>query len=262
LAIHSHSAFVVTTLTSPTLRQHDAPRRAARRLRLLAGAGLALVATAFARADSSAPPVGTLAAPGRIVFLGDSLTAGFGLDSGEDYPALIEQKIADAGLAARWTVVNAGVSGDTSADGLRRLNWLLREPVGILVLELGGNDGLRGQNLASTEANLQAILDQVRAKDPGARFVIAGMLMPGSLGPDYTTQFAALFPRLAQRNHAVLIPFLLDGVALKPDLMQPDSIHPNAAGAQIVAATVWKYLAPMVQDQAPAAAPANAPAKN
>jgi len=190
------------------------------------------------------------AAPLRIVFLGDSLTAGYGLDPDQAYPELIEKKLADAGFDKQWIVVNAGVSGDTSADGLHRLNWLLRQPIAVLIIALGGNDGLRGLGTAAMEANLQAIIDQLRAKYPAARVIVAGMEMPPNLGADYTAAFAAVFPRVAQRNHAVLIPFLLEGVAAQPGLMQLDGIHPNVAGAKIVADVVWKYLEPLLKADA------------
>jgi acyl-CoA thioesterase-1 len=185
--------------------------------------------------------------PNRIVILGDSLTAGYNLDDDQSFPAVLEKKLIDAKLDQHWMIINAGVSGDTSADGLHRLNWILRQPVTVLVVALGGNDGLRGLNVKLTEANLQAIIDQTRAKYPKVTIVIAGMLMPPNMGPDYTTAFAAIFPRLAERNQAILIPFLLEGVAGQPNLNQPDGIHPNAAGAQIVADNVWKSLQPIIQ---------------
>jgi len=212
-------------------------------------------ATAMATPSGSspnAPDFRSEATQQRIVILGDSLTAGFGLDDEEAYPAVLEKMLIDANLDQKWTVVNAGVSGDTTADGLHRLDWLLRQPISILIVALGGNDGLRGLNVKVTEANLQAIIDEARAKYPNVRVFIAGMLMPPNMGGDYTTAFAAIFPRVAARNHATLLPFLLDGVAGKPDLNQPDGIHPNADGAKIVAANVWKYLEPMLNADAPA----------
>jgi acyl-CoA thioesterase-1 len=190
--------------------------------------------------------------PQRIVILGDSLTAGYGLDDGQSYPALLERKLINAKLDRQWMVINAGVSGDTTADGLHRLNWVLRQPVDILVIALGANDGLRGLSLKGTEQNIQAIIDQVRAKYPDVRIVIAGMLMPPNMGPEYTTAFAAIYPRVAEHNKATLIPFLLEGVAAKPELNQPDGIHPNADGAKIVTDTVWKALQPVLKtDSAP-----------
>jgi acyl-CoA thioesterase I len=202
------------------------------------------------------------AAPLRLVFLGDSLTAGYGLDPDQAYPALIEKKLADAGLDKHWIVVNAGVSGDTSADGLHRLNWLLRQPIAVLIIALGGNDGLRGLPIAALEANLQAIIDQLHAKYPASQIIVAGMEMPPNLGAAYTAAFAAVFPRVAQHNHAALIPFLLEDVAAQPSLMQLDGIHPNAAGAKIVADVVWKDLEPLLKTDAktspvPAAKPSS-----
>ena len=215
----------------------------------------------FALAASATPSASTPNAPDfrsaatqqRIVILGDSLTAGFGLDDQDAFPAVLEKTLINTSLDQKWTIVNAGVSGDTSADGLHRLDWLLRQPVSVLIVALGGNDGLRGLNVKVTEANLQAIIDKVRAKYPDARIFIAGMMMPPNMGQDYTTAFAAIFPRVAERNHATLIPFLLQGVGGKPDLNQPDGMHPNSAGAKIVAANVWQYLQPALKADAPAA---------
>jgi len=178
--------------------------------------------------------------PKTIVVLGDSIAAGAGVDPEEAYPALLQEKIRSAGL--NFTVVNAGVSGDTSADGLNRINWLLRRPVDVLILELGGNDGLRGISPAVTETNLQTIIDRVKQKNSHAEIVIAGMQMPKNMGETYTTAFREIFPALAKRNHAALVPFLLEGVGGKPELNQPDQIHPTAAGHRIVAENVWKVL--------------------
>jgi acyl-CoA thioesterase-1 len=181
-----------------------------------------------------------------IVFFGDSLTAGYGLDNpeAESFPALIGAKIATAGLP--WRVVNAGVSGDTSAGGERRINWVLQQPVDILVLELGANDGLRGLAPALTRANLTAIIGRVRARRPSAQVVLAGMRMPPSLGEDYTKAYAAVFPEVAQDEHVLLIPFLLDGVGGRPELNQADGLHPTAAGDAIVAENVWRVLRPLL----------------
>ena len=182
-----------------------------------------------------------------IVFFGDSLTFGLGLDdpAAEAYPALIQQKLDAAQLPYR--AINAGLSGETSAGGLRRVDWILRQPIDVFVLALGANDGLRGIEPAVTRANLEAILARVRAKNSAARLVVAGMLMPPNLGPDYTRDFAAIFPAVANKFHATLIPFLLAGVAAHPDLNQADGMHPTAAGHALVAATVWKYLRPLLQ---------------
>lgn len=177
-----------------------------------------------------------------IVILGDSLAAGYGLDLSEAFPALLQKKIDAAGL--KFSVVNAGVSGDTSAGGLRRIDWLLKRPVDVLLLELGGNDGLRGIPVAVTKSNLQAIIARTKQKYPQAQVVIAGMQMPPNMGADYNTAFEKVFPDLAKANNAALVPFLLEGVGGKPDLNQPDLIHPTAEGHKIVAENVWKALQP------------------
>ncbi len=181
-----------------------------------------------------------------LVFFGDSLTAGYGLDdpTSESYPALVQQRIDESHRP--WRVVNAGLSGETSSGGLRRIDWVLRQPVDVFVLALGANDGLRGLEPAVTAANLQAIVDRVRTKYPSARIVIAGMQMPPTMGDAYAREYAAVFPSLAAKNHLTLIPFLLDGVATKPELNQPDGLHPNAAGAAKVAETVWQALLPLL----------------
>jgi acyl-CoA thioesterase I len=181
-----------------------------------------------------------------IVFFGDSLTAGLGLENpaAESYPALIAGKIAAAGLP--WRVVNAGVSGDTSAGGERRIDWVLQQPVDLLVLELGANDGLRGIDPAVTRANLTAIIERVRARRPAATVVLAGMQMPPSLGADYLKAYAATFPAVAQAEHIPLIPFLLEGVGGHSDLNQADGMHPTAAGDAIVAENVWRVLRPLL----------------
>ncbi|HNC23170.1 MAG TPA: arylesterase [Opitutaceae bacterium] len=194
-----------------------------------------------------------LAAPVRgaeptrtLVFFGDSLTAGYGLDdpTAESYPALIQHRLEAAGRP--WRVVNAGLSGETSSGGLRRIDWVLRQPVDLFVLALGANDGLRGIEPAVTATNLQGIIDRVRAKYPATRIVLAGMQMPPTMGDAYAREYAAVFPALAEKNHLVFIPFLLAGVATKPELNQPDGLHPNAAGAAVVAETVWQALLPLL----------------
>jgi acyl-CoA thioesterase-1 len=186
---------------------------------------------------------GGLAAAGpTIVFLGDSLTAGYGLQNpaAEAYPALIQEKLRAAGLPHR--VVNAGISGDTTAGGLRRLNWLLRQPVDVLVIALGGNDGLRGLDPAVTRANLQGIIDRTRAKYPSARLVLAGMQMPANMSEEFTRAYREIFPELAAANRITLIPFLLEGVGADPALNQPDLIHPTAEGQRRIADNVWPWL--------------------
>lgn len=184
-----------------------------------------------------------------ILFLGDSLAAGYGVQTEEAFPALVQEKITAAGLP--YKVVNGGVSGDTSAGGLRRINWMLRQPVDVLVLELGGNDGLRGINPKETRSNLQQIIDRVTAKNADVKVVIAGMQMPANMGEEYTAEFKALFPSLAEKNGATLIPFLLEGIAADPQFNQPDLIHPNPEGHKIVAETVWTVLEPLLRGHAP-----------
>jgi acyl-CoA thioesterase-1 len=216
-----------------------------RALRLRGAIGLAaifLVATALSRAADVAQ-----ATQKTILFFGDSITAGYGLeDPTQAYPGLIEDRIEREHLPFR--VVNAGLSGETTAGGLRRIDWILRQPISIFVLELGGNDGLRGLSPAQAEANLQTIIDKVRAKDPGVKIVLEGMMMPTNLGADYTRAFAAIYPALAEKNHVVLVPFLLDRVGGVASLNQNDAIHPNVQGHAILAETVWKYLEPLLHE--------------
>jgi acyl-CoA thioesterase I len=192
--------------------------------------------------------LGAAEVPGErtLLFFGDSLTAGYGLPDPDTqaFPARIQRKIEAEHLP--WHVVNAGLSGETSAGGLRRVDWVLRQRVDLFVLELGGNDGLRGTAPAETESNLQGIIDRVRSRYPAARILLAGMRMPSNLGPDYTSAFRALYPALAKKNGIPLIPFLLDGVAGNPDLNQADGIHPTASGAALVADDLWKTIRPML----------------
>jgi acyl-CoA thioesterase I len=173
-----------------------------------------------------------------IVFLGDSLTAGFGVERSEAFPALM------AGLP--FEVENAGLSGDTSAGGLRRIDWILQRPIDILVVELGANDGLRGLDLKSMKANLQAIIDKAKAKNPAVKIILAGMQVPPNLGAEYASGFQRVFSELARDNNAVLIPFLLEGVGGHRELNQADLIHPNPAGHRIVADLVWRTLEPIL----------------
>jgi acyl-CoA thioesterase-1 len=181
-----------------------------------------------------------------VLFLGTSLTAGMGVSPEQAYPALIQTKIDSAGFGFR--VVNAGNSGETSAGGLRRTDWLLRQPLAVLVVELGANDMLRGQDVAAMRANLQEIIDRTRAAHPEARIVIAGMQAAPNLGEPYAGEFARTFVELAEQNDAVLIPFLLDGVAGIPELNQPDGTHPTAEGQVIVAENVWVVLEPLLRE--------------
>ncbi len=179
-----------------------------------------------------------------LLFFGDSLTAGYGLSPEEAFPALVEKQLTARGKSCK--VINAGLSGETSAGGLTRIDWILRQPVDVFVLELGANDGLRGLPLDQTRQNLQSILDKVKAKYPNAKLVIAGMMVPPNMGPEYSAGFRALFPDLAKKNNAMLIPFLLDGVAGNDKLNLPDGIHPNTEGHKIVASNLVKVLEPLL----------------
>lgn len=188
--------------------------------------------------------MGASNAPLVIVFYGDSLTAGYGIDPESAFPALIGKALEQKGKNVK--VVNAGVSGETSAGGLSRVDWVLRQPVDIFVLELGANDGLRGLPVEQTKKNLQAIIDRVKAKNPNVKIVIAGMMVPPNMGPDYSAQFQKIFPELARRNDAALVPFLLEDVAGIKTLNLADGIHPNPEGHQIVARNVLKVLEPLL----------------
>jgi len=215
---------------------------------------LLLTAAAFASCSSPRPsptPAPSSASPSTptddrpaVVFLGTSLTAGFGLDVDDAYPALIQKKIDAAGLSYR--VVNAGVSGETSAGALRRVDWILREKVAVLVLETGANDGLRGQDPDVTRANIQAVFDRARKESPPPRLVLAGMEALPNYGARYVARFRAIFPELARKNDAVLIPFLLEGVAGVRSLNQADGVHPTAEGHVRIAETVWSALRPLL----------------
>lgn len=184
----------------------------------------------------------------NILFLGTSLTAGYGIGADNAFPALIQQKLDSAQLPFR--VINAGLSGETSAGGLRRIDWSLQQPVDVLVLELGANDGLRGLSTQQLEANLDSIITHTRRRYADADIVIAGMRAPPNLGARYTDSFSAVFDTVAHRHDAVLIPFLLEGVAASADLNQADGIHPNAAGHAIIAGTVWNALLPVLKKRA------------
>ncbi|WP_324672295.1 arylesterase [Hymenobacter sp. GOD-10R] len=204
-------------------------------------------------ADTAEAPAATpkAAAPDKaapkptVLFFGNSITAGLGVDPEQAFPALIGQKIDSAGLA--YTVVNAGLSGETTAGGRSRVGWVLRKPVAVFVLELGGNDGLRGIPLTNTRRNLQAIIDTVRQLSPQAKIVLAGMQIPPNLGVDYAKQFKQLYGDLAQKNKLTLIPFLLEGVGGVAKLNQRDGIHPTPEGHRLVARTVWTVLQPVLR---------------
>jgi acyl-CoA thioesterase-1 len=185
----------------------------------------------------------------RIVFVGTSLTAGFGVGPEFAYPALIQQRIDSAGLPFR--VENAGISGETSAGGLRRIDWSLQQPTDILVLELGANDALRGLDPELVERNLDAVLKRARDLHPRIAIVLLGMEAPPNLGENYTRRFREVYTVLARRYDAALVPFLLDGVAGNPSRNLDDGIHPNVAGQRIVAETVWEVMAPIIEQRIP-----------
>jgi acyl-CoA thioesterase-1 len=190
-----------------------------------------------------------------VIFVGTSLTAGLGLEPEQAFPALIQARVDSAGLPFR--TVNAGNSGETAAGARRRVEtWLIRQPFDVMVLETGSNDMLRGQPVDSTRMAIQAIIDTVRAAHPHARIVLAGMMALPNLGRGYGERFRGMYPELARKNHLVLIPFLLDGVGGRPELNQPDGLHPNEQGERIVAANVWRVLEPVLrQESASASAP-------
>ena len=202
---------------------------------------------ADAKPEADDPPTASEdeTAPLRVVVLGNSLSAGYGLDPEQAFPALIQQKVDALG----WDVVivNAGLSGETTAGGLNRIDWLLRDRIDVLLLELGGNDGLRGIATEVTKQNLQAIIDKTRARYPEARIVLAGMQVPTNLGPVYTARFRNLYPELALENTIDLIPFILEGVGGVRELNLPDGIHPTPEGHRIIAETVWKTLGPVLE---------------
>lgn len=175
-----------------------------------------------------------------IVFFGNSLTAGYGLSPAEAFPALIQKKLDSSRIA--YSVVNAGVSGETSSGGNARIDWILKAPVDIFVLELGANDGLRGIPLEETRRSLQAIIDKVKSKYPEAKLVMAGMQIPPNMGQTYASGFKNIFPELAKKNNMTLVPFLLEGVGGDERLNQGDGIHPTAEGHRVLAENVWSVL--------------------
>ena len=194
-------------------------------------------------------------APERIVFLGDSLTAGYGLDPEDAYPSLLEEMLRERGRKVE--VINAGLSGDTSAGGLRRVDWILRKPVDTFVLALGANDALRGQPPDATKKNLRGIIDKVRARQPQARILLAGMLAPPNMGEAYTEEFADLYPELAREKGVERIPFLLEGVAGREALNLPDGIHPNGRGHKVIARNLLPFFLGLDQGNDGNVAPGN-----
>lgn len=228
-------------------------------------AGASPSATIPAAADSAAAtpapappappaPPRQAAKPGArtILFIGTSLTAGLGLPPEWAYPALIQRRLDSLGV--NYQVINAGVSGQTSAGALRGVDWLMRQPPDIVVIEMGANDGLRALPVDSLRANVQGIIDKVRAAHPDATILLAAMEAPPNLGPSYTAAFRDVYPELAAMNDVTLIPFLLEGVAGVDSLNQSDGIHPNERGERIVAENVWRVLRNEIGKAAPATA--------
>ncbi|MEQ9308704.1 MAG: arylesterase [Balneolaceae bacterium] len=177
-----------------------------------------------------------------ILIFGDSIAAGYGIEPNQAFPAIIQNKIDSLGMS--YEVINGGLSGETSAGGLRRINWVLQREVDIMILELGGNDGLRGIDLSSTKENLQGIINRALENNPDMEILIAGMQVPPNLGIEYTREFQNLYTDLAKNNDLQLIPLILDKVGGRDEFMQPDQIHPNVKGHRIVANTVWETLYP------------------
>ncbi|WP_214229054.1 arylesterase [Pedobacter sp. B4-66] len=176
----------------------------------------------------------------NILFFGTSLTAGYGLEQGEAYPELLQKKLDS--LKLPYKAINGGLSGETSAAGKNRIDWLLKQPIAVFVLELGANDGLRGVAVSETTANLQAIIDKVKKKYPEAKMILTGMEVPPNMGAKYASDFRNMFKELVAKNEMVFLPFLLEGVAGIPKLNQGDGIHPTAEGQKIVAENVWSKL--------------------
>ena len=217
----------------------------------LAGCGKASREAAPAPADTGAPLARpAVAEKGVVLAVGTSLTAGYGLpDPDLAYPGLLEKRVEDAGLPYR--VVNAGVSGETSAGALRRMDWLLRQKIDVFVLETGANDALRGQDPGATRANIDAILTRATAQSPPPRLVLLGMKAPPNLGAVYGRGFDAIYPDLARKHGAVLVPFVLEGVAGIPRLNQADGIHPTEEGQRKMADLVWAAIEPLLRPAAP-----------
>lgn len=180
-----------------------------------------------------------------ILFYGDSITAGYGVGTEFAFPNLLGSKLRENGYDIE--IVNAGLSGETSAGGLTRIDWILNRSFDIFILELGANDGLRGLPVSETEKNLQLIIDKVKVKYPHTKIVLAGMMVPPNMGEDYTHEFKAIYPRLAKKNNAILIPFILDGVAGDSELNQPDGIHPNVKGHNIIAKNLYPVMVQLIQ---------------
>jgi acyl-CoA thioesterase-1 len=217
------------------------------------GAGRRAASSASSRpaAAPASNPSTHAAKPPRVVFLGDSLTAGLGVDAGQAFPAVVGELLKQQGRPVE--VVNAGVSGDTTAGGLRRLDWLLKQKPDVVVVGLGGNDGLRGLDVKASEENLRQIVR--RSKDAGASVLLLGMLIPPNYGPEYVESFRGIYPRLAKEAGVELVPFLLEGVGGDPRLNQPDGIHPTAEGHRVLARNVLPHLLKVLPTEAAAPQP-------
>ena len=192
------------------------------------------------KTDGKGPDTVTIAENKTIVFFGNSITAGYGLELADAFPARIQEKLDSMNMP--YKVVNAGVSGETSAGGRGRIDWILKQDVDIFVLELGGNDGLRGIPITETKKNLQTIIDRVKGKNPQVKIIIAGMQIPPNMGKKYTTEFRNMYPDLARKNNISLVPFILEGVGGNAQLNLEDGIHPTAEGHRILANNVWNVL--------------------
>lgn len=202
----------------------------------MVGKSLLIISLAWLLQASEKPKV--------ILFFGDSLTAGYGLSTTQAFPSLIEKRLNSNGKPVK--VINAGLSGETTAGGLARIDWVLRQPIDVFVLELGANDGLRGLPVDQTQKNLDAIIAKVKAKFPNVKIVIAGMMVPPNMGPDYSTKFQRIFPAIAKKHEATLIPFLLEDVAGDDELNLSDGIHPNVEGHKVVAKNVFRIIEPLI----------------
>ncbi len=196
--------------------------------------------------QAASPPPEKTAAGATILFFGNSLTAGLGVETEQAFPGLIGKRLDSLGYPYR--AVNAGLSGETTASGVNRLEWVLRQPIDIFVLELGANDGLRGIPLTETRKNLQAMVEKVRQANPEVQIILTGMQLPPNMGPDYTTEFRQIFSDLAAAYNLELVPFLLEGVGGVPELNQADGIHPTPEGHKILAENVWKVLMPILRN--------------
>ncbi|MDX2250208.1 MAG: arylesterase [Bacteroidia bacterium] len=201
--------------------------------------------TAAPSADSSLVKTTVETDKPVILFFGNSLTAGYGLELSQAFPALIQNRLDS--LSLEYTVINAGLSGETTASGKNRVDWLLKQKPAVFVLELGANDGLRGIDPAETRRNLQEIIDKVRVSDPATKIILCGMMVPPNMGPDYGKQFQVIYPELAEKNNLTLIPFLLNGVAGEPELNLGDGIHPTVEGHKIVMENVWEVLCKVIE---------------